>query len=227
MRGRIQTGRWRPGQRIPSEHELCSLYGVSRITIRQAISNLAAGGLLVREPGRGTFVREPTITAGSRGLTSFTEEMAQLGLRAGARMLSVGKEPASTELAERLRLTPGDPVVVIQRLRLGDGKPIGIQTSRLLHARFPGLEQVDLADSSLYAYLEEHYGVVPTEAEETFDVVAIDAKDARVLKVKPGACGFRVQRLTLDPGGPFEFVTSIMRGDRYQVRLGLRRTLGR
>jgi len=221
---RIQTSRWKPGERIPSEHELCSLYGVSRITVRQAISNLADSGLLVREPGRGTFVREPTIAAGTRGLTSFTEEMAELGLRAGARTLSSGKEPASPELAGRLHLVPGDPVVVIRRLRLGDAKPIGIQTSRLPFDRFPGLEQADLGDASLYAFLAEHYGVVPTEAEEVFDVVSIDARDARVLKVKPGTPGFRVQRLTLDASGPFEFVTSIMRGDRYQVRLGLRRT---
>ena len=227
MRRRIQTGRWPPGQRIPSEQELCSLYGVSRITVRQAIANLASGGLVVREPGRGTFVREPTLTAGMRGLTSFTEEMAQLGLRAGARVLRVGTEPASAELAERLRIDPGNPIVVIRRVRLGNGKPIGIQTSRLIAARFPGLEEADLTDSSLYAFLEEQYGVVPTEAEETFDVVAIDAADARVLGVKPGVCGFRVQRLTFDLTGPFEFVTSIMRGDRYQIRLGLRRTLRR
>lgn len=223
MRQRIESGAWQAGQQIPSEKELCALYDVSRITIRQAISALVDEGLIVRERGRGSFVRSPVITAGARGLTSFSDEMAALGMRAGARVLSIRREPAPPELAERLRIGPGDPVVVVHRLRYADESPIGLQTAYLPGARFPALEQASLAGRSLYAYLQEQYGVELAEAHETFSTTTITGEDARLLNVPEGACGFHVERLTYDQKQElFEFVTSTMRGDRYQVQLVLR-----
>ncbi len=222
IRSRIERGDWKPGQQIPTEAQLCDLYGASRITIRQAVSNLANEGLLVREAGRGTFVSEPWVTAGTRGLTSFTEEMRGLGLQAGARVLDLRIEIPSPETVQRLQLEPDSPIVVVKRLRLGNSKPIGIQTAFLPAARYPGLEQAPLADTSLYGYLQEHYGVIPTEAEETFWVAPVTGEDARLLNVRSGTCGFLVERLTFDSEGPFEFVTSVMRGDRYRIHLGLR-----
>jgi GntR family transcriptional regulator len=178
--------------------------------------------LLVREPGRGTFVREPAVTAGARGLTSFTEEMRGLGLRAGGRVLDIGIEPCSAEAAAQLQLVPGTPVVTIKRLRLGNDAPVGLQTARLPAARVPGLEHADLQDRSLYEYLRERYGIHPTEAEETFWVGPAGRSDARLLNVSATSCCFRVTRVTHDENGPIEFVTSVMRGDRYRIHLGLR-----
>ncbi len=220
----IADGEWLPGQRLPSEKELEILYGASRITIRRALHELTADGLLERAPGRGTFVRQPTLTAEPRSVTSFTEEMARLGLRGDARMIDIGIEPASPAVASALRLSEQDPVVVIHRLRLADDKPLGLQRAYLAAARFPGLESADLAHRSLYEYLRETYGVVPREAEEMFRVGSIEGEDARLLNVRPGACGFLVERCTFDEHGPVEFVASVMRGDRYRVHLGLRST---
>ena len=223
IRRRIEQGEWRPGGNIPSEAELCEHYGASRITIRRAIGDLAAEGLLLRISGRGTYVREPAVTAGPRGLTSFTQEMAGLGLRAGARLLHIEVQPASAEYAARLAVPEGEPVVAIARLRTGDGKPIGIQTSRLPARRFPGLERAELGDGSLYTYLAEHYGFAPADAEEIFEVGPIRRRDAELLEVRPGTCGFFVQRLTYDADGRIaEHVSAVMRGDRYRIRIGLR-----
>ena len=223
MRQRIESGVWQAGQQIPSEKELCALYDVSRITIRQAISALVDEGLIVRERGRGSFVRSPVITAGARGLTSFSDEMAVLGMRPGGRVVSLRREPAPPEIAAKLQLAAGDPIVIIRRLRYADEAPIGVQTAYLPSASFPGLEHADLAGQSLYKHLDEQYGVEPAEAHETFSVTAITGDDARLLNVPDGACGFHVERLTYDQKRElFEFVTSIMRGDRYQVQLVLR-----
>src|SRR6185312_1203483 len=115
MRHRIESGVWQAGQQIPSEKELCALYDVSRITIRQAISALVDEGLIVRERGRGSFVRSPVITAGGRGLTSFSDEMAVLGMRPGGRVVSLRREPAPPEIAAKLQLAAGDPIVIIRR----------------------------------------------------------------------------------------------------------------
>lgn len=220
IRQRIERREWAAGHRIPSEAELCERYGASRITIRRAIGDLAAEGRLQRISGRGTYVREPPITAGPRGLTSFTEEMGGLGLQAGAQVLGCEVRPAPAAVAELLAIDALAPVVVITRLRTGDGRPIGIQTARLPAQRFPGLERADLGDYSLYAYLEQHYGFRPGAAEETFDVKAIRRHEAELLEVRPGTCGFFVQRLTRDADGrPAEYVTAVMRGDRYRIRM--------
>lgn len=223
MRERIESGVWQPGEMVPGEMELCALYGVSRTTLRQAISVLVDEGLIVRERGKGSFVRSSMITAGSRGLTSFSDEMAVIGMRAGARVLSIKQEAASAEMAKRLRLQAGDPLVVVRRVRFANDDTIGIQTAYLSASRFPGLEEADLTDQSLYKYLEEHYGVVVAEAEEIFSVRAITGQNAQLLSVSDNTCGFYVERLTFDgTKEPFEFVTSILRGDRYRVQLYLR-----
>jgi GntR family transcriptional regulator len=222
MRTRIQSGEWRRGEQIPTEADLCTFYGASRVTIREAIARLASDGLLIRRRGLGTFVSEPGIVAGAHGLTSFTQEMAELGLEVGGRVLHVAIESCSPTLAPRLQISEGADVITIKRLRLGDGTPLGIQTAHLPAARFPGLELLDLSGRSLYATLAEQYGTTPVEAEETFEVVSIRGEDARLLEVRPGACGFHVERLTFDSSGVFELANSIMRGDRYRIRLGLR-----
>lgn len=223
MRHRIESGEWQAGQQIPSEMELCALYDVSRITMRQAIRTLVDDGLIVRARGRGSFVRSAVILEGARGLTSFSDEMAALGMRAGARVLSVRRELASPDVAERLRIESGDAVVVLHRLRYADDSPIGLQTAYLPSARFPELEQVDLNGRSLYRFLAEQYGVELAEAQETFSVTTINGENARLLQVPDGTPGFRVERRTSDPKQDvFEYVASIMRGDRYRVQLVLR-----
>lgn len=223
MRKLIETGVWQAGQQLPSEMELCTLYGVSRTTLRQAISVLVDEGLIVRERGRGSFVRASMVTAGARGLTSFSDEMAALGMKAGARLLSVQEMAAPAEIARRLRIEAGAPLVVVRRVRYANEMPLGIQVAHLPAARFPGLAQADLSNQSLYSYLEERYRVVAAEAEETFLAISIKGEDARLLEVHEGQSGFHVERLTFDGAQePFEFVTSIMRGDHYRVQLFLR-----
>jgi GntR family transcriptional regulator len=222
LRARILAGELVPSTRLPSEGEMATLYGASKITIRQALALLASEGLVSRQPGKGTFVRAATLTAGSRTVSSYTEEMASLNLTAGGRVLRQELVPADGRSAERLGLDIGEPVLALDRLRLGNGTPVGIQRARIAASLVPGLEAIDLADATLYGILRDRFGLVPTEAEEVFRVGRVNAHDARLLAVPVGSCCFLVERLTLVDERPFEFVESVMRGDRYQVRLGLK-----
>jgi GntR family transcriptional regulator len=222
VRERISSGEWSPGTQIPPEDQLCEQFRVSRVTIRHALRNLVAQGLLDRERGRGTFVRDTTLTAGARGLTSFSAEMEALGLKAGGRTLSAAVQSADADIAGALELEPGEPVVAIRRLRTGDGRPVGVQTAYLPADQFPELEALPLDGRSLYAVLRDQYGVTPAEAIETFRIAHVSESDAELLQVEAGACAFAVERLTSDAHQPFEFVRSMMRGDRYRVRLVLR-----
>lgn len=224
LRDEVVTGRWPAGTRVPPESELCDIYQVSRITVRQALRNLESQGLIQRGRGRGTFVRDPAIVTGARGLTSFTTEATQLGLRPGARTLDSAAVTAPEHIAQALDLDVADPVVRIRRLRTGDDQPVGVQTSWLRGDLVPGLEAEDLTDRSLYVVLQQVYGLTPVEAVETFRVTQLDEDDAALLEVPAGSCAFDVERITHGSQGPYEYVTSLMRGDRYLARIVLRAT---
>jgi len=222
IRASIESGEWSTGGQIPAEDRLCEMLGVSRITIRHALRNLEQAGLLLRDHGRGTFVRRATVVAGIRGLTSFTEEMAALGLAVGSRVLGQNVTPAPVEVADALEIELGAPVLRIRRLRLGNETPIGLQTVHLPVGRVPGLAESGLLQGSLYETLRTRYAIAPVEAHEVYRVASIGDEEAALLQVAPGSPVFVVERRTRDARGLFEFTVSSMRGDRYEIRSTLR-----
>ena len=218
LRALIENGEWASGSQIPNEDKLCDLLGISRITVRHALRNLEEAGLLRREHGRGTFVRSATVVAGVRGLTSFTEEMASLGLTVGTQLLDAEVVPASEDVADALDLSLGDPVVRLRRLRLGNSEPIGIQTAHLPQSRFAELAQDAREMQSLYDLLRARYGVIPVKAKEVYRVGAVSEIDADLIRLSAGTPAFVVERIAYDAKGPFEFTVSTMRADRYEIR---------
>lgn len=218
LRGLIEQGEWAPGTQIPNEDRLCEMLGISRITLRHALRNLEEAGMLRREHGRGTFVRSATMVAGVRGLTSFTDEMQTLALSPGTRLLAARVIAAGDEIAEALELADGEPVVQLRRLRLGNGQPIGIQTTHLPASRVPGLFEAATEVASLYRWLKDNAGIVPVRAKEVYRVGTVAAMDATDLELPAGTPAFEVERITFDTRGPFEFAISTMRADRYEIR---------
>lgn len=218
LRGLIESGEWASGSQIPNEDRLCDMLGISRITVRHALRNLEEAGLLRREHGRGTFVRSATVIAGVRGLTSFTDEMKTLALAAGTRLLDADRVPADEEMADALEITIGDPIVRLRRLRLGNGMPIGIQTSHLPEARVPGLYEDAANVQSLYGWLKAHCGITPVKAKEAYRVGRVADADAELIQQTAGTPAFEVERIAYDVRGPFEYTLSTMRADRYEIR---------
>lgn len=219
---RIESGEWPPGTRIPSEAELCEQYGVSRVTIRQALARLVDRGLLDRQRARGTFVRDSRISANARYATSFTNELNARGMTVSSRILSIRDVIAPPEIASELGCQPGTPLTEIKRVRTGDGNPIGIQTSRLLAELVPGIADHLDDTQSLYAVLRSRYGIQPVEAAEVFRASRVTGADAKLLGVPTGSPAFDALRITFDGKRAFEYTTSILRGDRYEIRLALR-----
>ncbi|HWK65337.1 MAG TPA: GntR family transcriptional regulator [Rhizobiaceae bacterium] len=222
LRSLIADGTWRDGTQIPNEELLSRMLGVSRITTRHALRNLEEAGLLRREHGRGTFVRSSTVIAGVRGLTSFTQEMANLGLVVGSRVLELGEVSATPDVANALEIQVGTPTVMLRRVRLGNKAPIGIQTVYMPLSRVPGFVELAEPAASLYDTLRNRFGITPREAREVFRVGAIGTGDAGLLDIAPGSPVFIVERITSDGAGPFEYTVSTMRGDRYEIRSKLR-----
>jgi GntR family transcriptional regulator len=218
LRALIADGTWPDGTQLPNEGKLSEMLGVSRITIRHALRNVEESGLLRREHGRGTFVRTSTVTAGVRGLTSFTQEMTDRGLVVGSRVLDMVELPASPEVASALEIAEGETVVMLRRLRAGNNQPIGIQTAFLPAARVPGFVASGGRVPSLYEALKSRFGITPRVAREIYRVGTVSASDAALLEVEAGSPAFIVQRITSDARGPFEYTVSTMRGDRYEIR---------
>jgi GntR family transcriptional regulator len=223
----IESGEWKPEQRLPTESELAQRFGVSKITVRQAMRDLAEIGYVRREQGRGTFVAIPKLQQGPRELTSFTEEMRRHGLPPSSRVIEQRVVPASGEVAVMLRIPEGRPLVLLRRLRLAGGESMGVQTSHIPAYMAPGLEKDRLDDASLYDVLNSRYGLSAATARETHSAIILEPADAALLGVPPGSAALAGQRVTfLADGKPFEFVTSLMRGDRYHIVLELVKTRG-
>jgi GntR family transcriptional regulator len=195
---------------------------VSKTTVRQALNGLVMEGLLRREQGKGTYVVGLRIEQGPTELTSFSEEMQRRGLRPASRVLKLAEISATQKIAKELELDEGEPVFMIKRLRLADDDPMGIQTAYLPASLFPGLLEEDLT-GSLYRILEEKYGLIPAFATEVYYATLLDGHEARLLKAPSSSpVGLVVERRVLSQDGqPIEFVSSIMRGDRYKISVRL------
>lgn len=223
LRERIDSRELPPETRLPGEPELCDLYKVSRITVRHAIRSLVDEGYLYVVHGRGTYVKDRRLTAGFRGAASFSEEMAAIQRSAGSKILAIRTLPATEKLARPLSVETGSLLISVRRIRTGDDLVVGIQETFIPEALTPELSRYMADDVSLYAVLEERYDLVITEAEELLEVRGVTLDEASLLDVTAGTPAFAVTRVGNSHGHPVELTKSVMRGDRYQVRLALRR----
>lgn len=215
LEGLVATGA--PGDQLPSERVLADRHGVARMTVRGVIDQLVRDGLVHRVHGQGTFVSEPRI-AQSSSLTSFSEDMATRGMVPSSIVLAQEVVPAPAAIALSLELPAGEEIVRIKRIRLGDGDPIALEHTHLPARRFPGLEEVDLTDRSLYVVLSHEYGCALGTSEQRIAAVALRDADAHLLHTDADTPALRIERVTRDArGAPIELVRSIYRGDRFEL----------
>jgi GntR family transcriptional regulator len=226
LREGISNGRFEALQPIPSERQLESLYSVSRTTIRQAIDLLIRQGFLYREHGRGTFVSPQKLQKGISELTSFTEDMKQRGILPGQKILEIGCVVPGEQVRQHLELPATcDQVLRIERLRLGDAVPMGLQTSYYVLPEGQTITRAELEEyGSIYRILQEKFHLIPTEADETLEVTVATPREAALLQVPPGSPLLSSERTTYSQTRRvFEFVKILYRGDRYRYLAKLTR----
>jgi GntR family transcriptional regulator len=217
LRHWIESGTYKPGDTLPPEPDLETQFDVSRITVRQAIVELVQEGLLVRERGRGTFVREPKITQNLNQITSWAETIMAMGMTAKTVecKLEEGKPPLWA--ARLLGIGIDEKVVIIKRVRSANDEPMCIMTNYILSRYAPGLVKEGLSSESLYETLEKKYHIVLGRAEETVEAVVADDYQAKTLKTQAKSPLLSVTRITFDQNDtPFEVVKAVSRGDKYQ-----------
>ena len=203
---------------LPSERELSQRYGVARMTARKTIDRLVSEGRAYRIPGRGAYVARPRLMM-PVALKSFSEDIKSRGMRPDSRELNRTVVPADDLLAEKLGIDVGGAVHLLERLRLADGEPIAIERTHLPASRTPGFLEQHLVDGSLYALLEQHYGLSIEEGEQTISANPTSTAAAKLLGVAKGSAALCFERLSYAAGVPIEYATSIYRGDRYQLRV--------
>ena len=215
----IATGRLAPGDRLPTEQDLAAWLGVSRMTLRHALAELAQRGLVIRTVGRsgGTFVAEPKVEQDLSVLAGFSEQLRRHGLVAGARVLAATEIKASPAASAALEIRVGAPVYEVRRLRLAGGQPILIEHSLFPAERCPGLLDYRL-DGSLYELLEQKFGQRPHRAKESLEPVLAGVREAEALGVAEGAPLMLVERTAYARSDlPLEFARDLFRGDRTKV----------
>ena len=223
LRDELTRGKWKAGDRMPSEAELIAAYGVSRITVRQAFDLLVNDGLVYRRRGSGTFVAVRSVEPGSNRIISFTEEMEQRGMHPETRLLAARLEPADANTALKLDIEPGAELAVLERLRLADGVPMRMERSHLVHRLCPGVIEGDYAGTSLQRTLLERYGIRLARANQAVQMVAADKGIAHTLSVPPGTPLFYIERVSFRQAGiPVEYLQTYQRGDRYVLYNELR-----
>lgn len=199
----IETGRYVTGDRLPTEAELCKIYSVSRVTIRQALKLLQEKGYVARRQGSGTYVTYYHTYAAvkhSARIVPFSEEMAEAGMAFSARVVSFGLVEASRELAEELNLEVGEKVSVFERVMMGDGRPITLERGHMPVRTFPDLS-VSVLQGSKTAYIEKQRGIVIGCNHTTVDAILPDDRICELLAVDSGTPLLKMTQILFDEEG--------------------------
>jgi GntR family transcriptional regulator len=220
LRGKIKRGEWRSGQKIPSENELNRLYGVSRMTARQVLAQLVSEDLLFRVQGKGTFVAQPKISTRSPAYQGIREQLEGMGYAVATRVLAKNVVPADERVARALRVTPGEPVHEIRRVRtLSDAEPISLHTSYVPERLAPHLDVDDLVNRQLCVVLEVDHGLRMSKVSESLESTLPNAHEARDLRIGRTTPLLLLTHEISDPSGRlFEFSRILFRGDKVRLQ---------
>lgn len=222
----IQEQELEAGDRLPGDFALCETYAVSRTVVRQALAELEVEGVVTRSKGRGTFVAEyPTGQGLIASLTGLHEDVAALGLTMRSEVKRIGVAPADDAVAALLRIRLGDPVVHIERVRLVEGEPWVYAVTDVPYAIAPGLEDEDLTEQSLYALMEEKYGVQIVRGRRVVEADIAGSRMARLLGIRRSDPVLVLRSVSVDADNvPVERFAAYHRADRSRFEVELERS---
>jgi GntR family transcriptional regulator len=224
LRERIADGTYEPQARLPAESEISSIFGVSRITVRQALSDLQKEGVIVKVPGKGTFVAKVRPSQDLTHLEGFGEAMSRKGHRIVNRVTGHALVAASATVAAQLRLQPGDLVSEIRRVRYLDREPVSFELTYLPTTVGERLRHENLAERDIFLILERDYAIPLGHADVQIGAINASFALASDLCIAPGTALLRIERLTWTADGqPLDFEYLYVRGEAFEYALRLPR----
>ena len=225
IREDINKGIVKRGEKLPSEDELAARYGVSRMTVRQGITDLIDEGLLYRRQGVGTFVAQLHVERDHSRLTNFFEISKMNGVQVSERILKLEVIPAKLQVAKALSLPEGEFVICVKTLRFTENVPVTIHEAYVPHRLFSQLLQEDLDSMTrdLWGFYERE-GYKVKRAVQRLEARQADEEMASILLVDIGTPILYKERiLYADDGTPIEFLYCYNRGDMYSLTVTLLR----
>ena len=224
LRDRILSGAWQPHDRVPSESALMAQYGVSRITVRQALGDLERERVIFKVAGKGSFVAETKPFQELGRLQGFAEAMSGSGHETYNRVLRCETVPADEVVAQRLGLAPATPVTAVQRVRLLDREPVSVDCTWLPLHLGERVAREDLAGRDIFQILENECATPLGHADLALGATLADDEVAAHLRVRTGTPLLHIERLTHDrEGRPIDFEHLYCRSDSFQYRMRLQR----
>jgi GntR family transcriptional regulator len=218
----IEGGALAPGDRLPSERWFCDELGVSRATVRRALEELVADGL-VESRGRGSFVAGDALVEPPNTLMSLSELGRSRGLDASAEVLDAGVRAATIDEADAFGIAPGADVFELRRVRMLDGLPISIDHNRVPLRLLPDALELDFASASLYAALDGA-GHAPGRADYELEARSAEAPEAELLGLAPGAPVLFATTVAIgEDGRVVDLGRTVYRADRYRFQATLMR----
>jgi GntR family transcriptional regulator len=224
LRALIRDGTYKPLDQLPSESDMTARFGVSRITVRQALGDLQNEGVIFKVQGKGSFVARPKTDQDLSRLQGFAEAMSDSGHVAKNRVLSFRKLAADAYVAGKLRLEEGTEVCQILRLRFVDSEPISVDISYVSAELGDRLKKADLATRDIFLIFEHDYGIKLGNAELSIEATTVADDVAGHLRLDAGAPILRIERTTFTAAGqPLDFEYLFYRGDAFRYHLNIAR----
>ena len=221
----VRSGALKSGELVPSEQEIATHLGVSRMTARQALKSLCELGVAYSQRGKGTFVSPAKQEKNFRQVLSFSEEMQARGARPRSKVLSFGIVPAGAQVGEALHIAAGEKVVSLRRIRLANTVAMGIEWSRIPLRLCPDLIETFDAKTSLYQTLSDRYGIQIEIADEVVEAGLPSPEESRLLGISRRSPVFLFTRTSyVRSGNAMEYVKSIYRADCYKIVNRLKRS---
>ena len=219
----ISSGDWPTGCQLPSEQQFCEKFGISRPTVRQAISELTAEGHLLRKQRKVTVPKPKMEGIFFSSLQTFDAEMRAKNLTPTTRVLTL-EVRAYDVAAEKLKLPKDAACIYLERLRFADGDPLVWVETYLPRETMPGLLSVDFERASLYETIESQYEIRIERVNRTFEAALASSREAEILGVKKGSpiCFVKTTAYS-QHDEPIEFSLARYRGDKSQFAVSIQR----
>lgn len=222
IHGMIKRGKIRVGDQIPTEEELARMFGVNRMTVRQAIDELSVEKMIERKRGKGTFLvsqKPKDLVYQLEHISSFTDDMSALGItsRTDTRLMEVIEPTANVR--DLLSLKKMDKVIYTLRVKYAEDDPVLIERSYLPHSEFKDILDMNL-DGSLYHILVEHFNITLHHSVQIFSAILSSKEDTELFNLKRRCPCIMVESVIYDPNYvPIEVLCSYFRGDKYKFRV--------
>jgi len=217
----INNDIYEKGEKIPSERELCEIYGVSRMTVRLAIDELVKKGKLEKVQGKGTYVLSKSIVQNLNKVYSYSKEMNKQGKISSTKMIKRKIVKADEKLAKKLRVPIGENLLYIERLRLAENVPIMVEKTWFIYNVTPFLMDIDFTKKGLYKTLDEDYGIRFNKAIETFKATQLNSYECRLLNCPNDQHGLLIKRLSYSDDKIICCSSIVSKGDTFEFTVVL------